>query len=161
MGTVVAGPLTYFIIEQCGAWFSVYCGIGLLVLTIPITIFLPETRSQSALRRANLANKSKDDDRARASFRDIWPLFDAARDQIRVIVRIIFTDNPTVGVLLFSTVFTLLGSSVVLVILQYAAKRFSWSWSKASSPGFYHLIHQAFLTSNRLGCFSLSKASRV
>ncbi|ATY64237.1 MFS transporter [Cordyceps militaris] len=51
---------------------------------------------------------------------------------LSLINRTLFAGNPIVGILLFSTVFITLGKSVVMFLLQYVAKRFGWSWAKAS-----------------------------
>ncbi|CAK7275358.1 hypothetical protein SEPCBS119000_006651 [Sporothrix epigloea] len=130
-GLLVAGPLTALIMNLAGAWSSVYCGLTLFLLTIPISIALPETRSKAVIKRMELANAAANDAAAGSTSWDIRGAWHAAVERLKVMVRILFIGNPTVGILLCSSLFTVVGQSVTAVLLQYATKRFGWAWSKA------------------------------
>jgi hypothetical protein len=68
---------------------------------------------------------------------DMQPLLRSVREQSIAIANVFFIQKPTIGILLFSTVFSVLGRSVMLMLLQYVTKAFGWSWSKVS----LHLSH--------------------
>lgn len=118
-----------------GAWFTVYFGSVLLCLTLPIAMFLPETRSAAVVKQAEAARKAGADDVAAAghSWWDARPALVSMWQQMAMINRVLFVENPRVGLLLSSTVFFTVGKSVVMIMLQYVSKRFGWSWAKVSS----------------------------
>lgn len=134
--SLVASPLTYFMMNEMGAWFTLIFGFALMTLAIPIAAFVPETRPAAVVRRAETACKiaetnSRIDNHSprwisRSYVRSTW-------QHLSLINRTLFAGNPTVGLLISSTIFITVGKSVVIMLLQYVAKRFGWSWSKVSN----------------------------
>ncbi|CAK7275359.1 hypothetical protein SEPCBS119000_006652 [Sporothrix epigloea] len=131
VGSLVAGPLTFFIMEQAGAWFSIYCGLILYLLTIPISIALPESRSKAVIKRMVLANAATNNASSASTLWDIKGAWHATVDRLKDVVRILLIGNPTVGVLLCSTLFTVVGQSAAGLVPQYVTKRFGWAWSES------------------------------
>ena len=131
-GVLVASPLTSLIMSLGGAWVTLYIGFALILFTVPLTAALPETRCEAVVKRAEIARKASSLSGTGRSKWDIQTLLRSVREQSITIVKVFFLQKPTVGILLFSTVFTVLGRNVVLIMLQYVTKVFGWPWSKVS-----------------------------
>lgn len=136
-GILVASPLTSLVMSLGGPWVTLYSGFALFVLTVPLTAALPETRCEAVVRRAEMARKASSVSGTSKSKWDMQPLLRSVREQSIAIANVFFIQKPTIGILLFSTVFSVLGRSVMLMLLQYVTKAFGWSWSKVS----LHLSH--------------------
>ncbi|EJP67264.1 MFS transporter [Beauveria bassiana ARSEF 2860] len=120
--SLVASPLTYFMMNEMGAWFTLIFGFALMTLAIPIAAFVPETRPAAVVRRAETACKiaetnSRIDNHSprwisRSYVRSTW-------QHLSLINRTLFAGNPTVGLLISSTIFITVGKSVVIMLLQF------------------------------------------
>lgn len=129
--TLLGGPVTYFAMRR-GARFALGLGIGFWILVFALTAMIPETRSDAAVRRARADALRDDADATKHAWWDIRPLaWDLIR-QTRMVTRIIFLKNATLGILLFSTVFSTLGKAGDNLKQQYAAKRFGWTMAETS-----------------------------
>ncbi|KAK8144800.1 hypothetical protein G3M48_005338 [Beauveria asiatica] len=129
--TLLGGPVTYFAMQR-GARFAFGLGIGFWVLVLALTTVIPETRSDAAVRRARADGLRDDVDATKHAWWDIRPLaWDLVR-QTSMVTRIIFLNNATLGILLFSTVFSTLGKAGDNLKQQYAAKRFGWTMAETS-----------------------------
>lgn len=116
-----------------GAWYTICFGLALVVLAVPIAASLPETRSAAIVKQAEAAAHTAVRNPTIAKD-DLWSnmrhQLRSMRETVSVISRTLFVDNIVVGILLFSTVFTALGKSVVIMLLQYMSVKFGWSWAK-------------------------------
>ncbi|KGQ10443.1 DNA-directed RNA polymerases I, II, and III subuni t RPABC2 [Beauveria bassiana D1-5] len=129
--TLLGGPVTYFAMRR-GARFAFGLGIGFYVLVLALTSVIPETRSDAAVRHARADALRDDADATKHAWWDIRPLvWDLVR-QTRMVTRIIFLKNATLGILLFSTIFSSLGKAGDNLKQQYAAKRFGWTMAETS-----------------------------
>lgn len=134
-----------------GPWFTITFGFLLVTLGLPIAAFIPETRSAAVVKRAEAARKDAErylHIKERGSCLDLRPILRSTWQKLSLINRTLFLGNPTVGILLFSTVFITLGKSVIIMLLQYVTKRFKWSWAKVSNHFFMAL--QVFIIFTQL-----------
>lgn len=130
--SVAAGPLCYLAM-QGGDWFAVYLGVALWCLIFPVTAMIPETRSNVAIKKVQLEAASTDAMPRSTSCLNLKPKLNAAVAQTKMVINTIFLQNPSLGILLFSTLFTTLGKTSDSLLAQYATKRFDWKWSEVSS----------------------------
>ncbi|KJZ71934.1 hypothetical protein HIM_08690 [Hirsutella minnesotensis 3608] len=124
---LASGPLTYIAMRQGGAWLSVYIGLALLFIAALLAFAFPETR-QLKVGGTNIESRNEPLDNSRPS---IWARLSQGISIVTSSTRYLFFDNITLGLLLFSLVFTTLGRYVSIILLQYTTKRFRWSWSEA------------------------------
>ncbi|KAJ3487537.1 hypothetical protein NLG97_g6395 [Lecanicillium saksenae] len=131
--SLVASPLTYLAIHLGGTWFAVYLGFTLVALSIPLSALLPETRCAAAVRRAQVYQAAERESTANkdSSSWALRPILHSARQKLALIKHTVFASNPTVGILILSTLFFTLGKSVFMMLLQYVTKRFGWTWAEA------------------------------
>ncbi|KJZ76344.1 hypothetical protein HIM_04426 [Hirsutella minnesotensis 3608] len=128
-GELASGPLAYVSMRNLGAWSSVFIGIMCLAAAALIAFAVPETRQP----------KAKESD-AECRGQDVRrPVSESLRRRLSdgvkraaASARRLFWDNRTLGLLLFSLLFSTLGKYVSLILKQYTAKRFQWSWSEAA-----------------------------
>ncbi|EGX96882.1 adenylate cyclase, putative [Cordyceps militaris CM01] len=129
--TLLGGPVTYLAMQR-GAWFALYLGIALWLLVFVLTAMIPETRSDAAVRRARESALQEDVGPTKHAWWDVRPLVSSVIKQTKMVTQVIFLNNATLGILLFSTVFTTLGSAGGTLQQQYAAKRFGWTLAETS-----------------------------
>lgn len=132
--SLLGGPVTYFAMQR-GAWFALWLGVAVWLLVFVLTAMIPETRSDAAVRRARenaLQQEAGDPGAAKHAWWDVRPLVSSVIAQTKMVTNVIFLSNATLGVLLFSTVFTTLGSAGAILQQQYAAKRFGWTMAETS-----------------------------
>ncbi|XWW96938.1 hypothetical protein V2A60_004918 [Cordyceps javanica] len=129
---LLGGPVTYLAMKR-GPWFAMYLGVAVWLLVFLLTAMIPETRSDAAVKRAREDNAMQEDDGGkRHAWWDLRPLASSAIRQTRMVINVIFLNNATLGILLFSTVFTTLGKAGGTLQQQYAAKRFGWTLAETS-----------------------------
>jgi hypothetical protein len=127
-------------------WLALDISITLLFLGLPLGFAFPETlhlhapgmqkaRQERLDRRANLGNASGDEEEEEGVFASkrsvIQDLRLKARDSLTEVVEFVL-GNKSLSLLILSTVFVILGKFVTEMLLQYATKRYGWTWSKAT-----------------------------
>lgn len=134
---LVANPLGGFLVSK-GAWLTLWIG-NVFILTVLASVFiLPETLSVRrwhdkkagkvpSPRLAPLGVNDTDDELLKKS--NIRAALDDAREQL-VEVWDFLIGNRRIVVLMLPLIFVTLGKYVQEMLLQYATKRFGWSWSK-------------------------------
>lgn len=126
---LLGGPVVYLSMQR-SAWFAVYLGLALWVLLFFLTASIPETRSEAAIKRANQDGNGSD--LSLSSLLNVKELVSGIIMQTKTLFDIMLIKNPVLGILLFSTLFTTIGSSADTILLQYATKRFEWTWAEGS-----------------------------
>jgi hypothetical protein len=127
---IFAGPLAAFLMAV-SAWLTLVIVLGLLVVTNLIILVLPETNevhSQHRRQSEDLLGLQDSGAKDDSNLRKLWV---QARDSLREVWDFILS-NKRVGFLMMSIVFVVLGRFVQELLLQYATKRYGWSWSKAA-----------------------------
>ncbi|KAI3398099.1 hypothetical protein diail_9852 [Diaporthe ilicicola] len=135
---LVANPLGGFLLS-IGPWISLSTGNGFMVLVIMSLHILPETLAvrrwhdarAGKAPRPRLAALGGDDDDEGLKKSSIRAAFDDARDQL-VEVWEFLIGNKRLVVLMLPLIFATLGRYIQEMLLQYATKRYGWSWSKAA-----------------------------
>ncbi|KAJ0103929.1 tp synthase f0 [Diaporthe amygdali] len=134
---LVGNPLGGFLLSR-GPWVSLITGNVFIVLVLMSLYILPETL---VVRRWHDAKAGKtpsprlapldgsDDERLKKS--SISAALDDARDQL-VEVWEFLIGNKRIVVLMLPLIFMTLGKYIQEMLLQYATKRYGWSWSKAT-----------------------------
>lgn len=132
---LVGNPLGGFLLSR-GPWVSLITGNVFIVLVLMSLYILPETL---VVRRWHDAKAGKtpsprlapldgsDDERLKKS--SISAALDDARDQL-VEVWEFLIGNKRIVVLMLPLIFMTLGKYIQEMLLQYATKRYGWSWSK-------------------------------
>lgn len=134
---LVANPLGGFLVSK-GAGLTLFIGNVFVLLVIASVYILPETLSvrQWHDRRAGKAPSQRlapldgddvDDEVLKKS--NIRAALDDAREQM-IEVWDFLIGNKRIVVLMMPLVFVTLGKYIQEMLLQYATKRFGWSWSK-------------------------------
>lgn len=134
---LVANPLGGFLVSK-GAWLTLFIGNAFMVLVIASVYILPETLSVRrwhdkkagkvpSPRLASLDVDDNDDELLKKS--NMRATLDDARAQL-VEVWEFLIGNRRIVVLMLPLIFVTLGKYVQEMLLQYATKRFGWSWSK-------------------------------
>ncbi|KAK0632183.1 major facilitator superfamily domain-containing protein [Immersiella caudata] len=127
-------------------WVALDTGIALLFLSLPLGFLFPETlhlhahgmqkaRQERRHRQTNAENAGGGGEEHEGLFATKQPalqiLWSKARDSLAE-VREFVAENKSLGFLVLSTVFIILGKFVTEMLLQYATKRYGWTWSKAT-----------------------------
>ncbi|POR35886.1 Uncharacterized protein TPAR_03920 [Tolypocladium paradoxum] len=130
-------PVTYLAMQR-DVWFSVFLGFGIMCLSVLVALAIPETRGK----RTAVGNTQDADGDAGASVPGgsltlhwLRSRVSATVKELATSTRVLFWGNKSLGLLLGSFVFTNLGKSASAILMQYAAKRFGWSWSQGLQAG--------------------------
>lgn len=134
---LVANPLGGFLVNK-GPWLTLLTGNFFMVLVIASVYILPDTlivrrwhdkRAGKVLspRLAPLDGDDDDDEVLKKS--NMRAALDDARAQL-VEVWDFILGNRRLVVLMLPLIFVTLGKSVQDMLLQFATKRFGWSWSQ-------------------------------
>lgn len=126
-----------------GPWFSALLGVGCLGIGVLVAFSLPETRGlkDSSGTSEDVDNDAHDsEDQEASKGNKLWALFVSTQRQASEMFQSLFWRNKKLGLLLFSLVFTTLGRYVVMIIRQYATKRFGWSWSEVGRATYLSLL---------------------
>ncbi|XWW94538.1 hypothetical protein V2A60_002481 [Cordyceps javanica] len=156
---LISGPLTYLLMNWRGSMFALWAGTAVLSLTIPIAVFLPESRSAAVLDRAQAARQHAETSRKLDETESHWRVksaMRATRDSVCSINRTLFVGNPIVGMLIVSTIFITVGKSVFILLLQYVTTRFGCSFAEAGL-----LLSIKSMTSMVLTAFVLPAVSQL
>lgn len=134
---LVSNPLGGFLVSK-GPWLTLFTGNVFMVLVTASLFILPETLSvrQWHDKRAGKAPRSRltplggdDDDGEVLKKGSMRAALDDARAQL-VEVWDFLIGNRRIVVLMLPLIFVTLGKYIQEMLLQYATKRFGWSWSK-------------------------------
>lgn len=127
-GQLLANPLAYLGMQK-DVWIPVYVGICSLALATGLSFMLPATRAVKTVSQGNVCNAEPVDSDTRQS-RHIGNI----RQKAGRMIRWLAYENGTVGILLGTVLFTMLGRCVSALELQYMTQRYGWSWSEVSEP---------------------------
>ncbi|TQV92256.1 hypothetical protein V2A60_004543 [Cordyceps javanica] len=129
---LVGSPLAWLIMRR-SAWLTIYISFALLVLGAFCAVCIPDTCSaaKSADSRSSATWKLRDV--CKASF--VKRQLIAAGQTVRHIFRTQFLEQRTLGLLLSSLLFTTLGKSFTVLLAQYVARRFGWTWGQTGLLG--------------------------
>ncbi|TDZ21047.1 Efflux pump ustT [Colletotrichum orbiculare MAFF 240422] len=120
-GELLASPLVYFLMGL-DVWLSIYVGLGCLVLSIVVSLMLPETLPKKQ------TNGPSEDTQS-------LPWYDVARSELarlgQAVLWVVWREWRVL-LLLFTFLLTTLGRFAQEILLQYVTKRYGWSWSQAS-----------------------------
>lgn len=137
MAELVANPLGGFLVNK-SPWLTLFIGDAFMVLVVASLLILPETLSVRqwhdkkagkvpSPRLAPLDGDDIDDEMLKKS--NMRAALDDARAQL-VEVWEFLIGNRRLVVLMLPLIFVTLGKYIQEMLLQYATKRFGWSWSK-------------------------------
>jgi hypothetical protein len=112
-----------------GNWFAVFIGFGCVVASVLATFVTPET---SGMRPPDGTDEGQppDDDVLSPAPAGLWAHAVNTLKQQAISFRSLFWDNKHVGLLLSTFLFTSIGKSIPLILMQYITKRFHWSWAE-------------------------------
>ncbi|OAA77372.1 Major facilitator superfamily domain, general substrate transporter [Akanthomyces lecanii RCEF 1005] len=121
---LIGSPLAWLIMRR-GAWLAIYISFFLMVMGAVCALFIPDIRGDA---RPASAATWKAGSVFRPSF--VQRQLVAAGRKVRHIVRTQFIEQRTLGLLLISLLFTTLGKAFTLLLAQYVARRFGWTWGE-------------------------------
>ncbi|KAK0733813.1 major facilitator superfamily domain-containing protein, partial [Lasiosphaeria miniovina] len=137
---MTSGPLASVLMAR-NLWLSIGSGLALLTVANIAVLFYPETlqlRKQTGVDRPAKRSRADSSGSTGASGDlddrpfSVLALWQRARDSVPE-VRDFLVHNKGVVILLLPAIFDYMGGFVVQdLLLQYAAKRYDWSWSKAT-----------------------------
>ncbi|KAJ6782070.1 hypothetical protein PWT90_03148 [Aphanocladium album] len=131
VASFVGGPIAYFAMQR-GAWFGLYLGVALWLLLFVLTALVPETRCDAAVKKARENALQESIDVTKHAWWDVRPMIASTVEQTKMVTNVIFLNNASLAILLFSTVFTTLGKAGSILEKQYASKRFGWDLAETS-----------------------------
>ncbi|KAB5528849.1 major facilitator superfamily domain-containing protein [Coniochaeta sp. 2T2.1] len=137
---MVAGPLASILMQR-SPWLGILGGTGLIVAAFLVTLVFPETLDiqrlkdrQEAARHPSLAPSDTNDTLTesdavkRSKLQQLWA---TTKKDTREIYDFVLSNQRTTY-LLTSLVFVVLGKFVLELLLQYATKRYGWTYDKAA-----------------------------
>lgn len=122
---LIGSPLAWLIMRR-GAWLAIYVSFLLMVMAAVCALFIPDIRVDA--RRPASAATWKAGSVFKPAF--VQRQLVAAGRKVRHIVRTQFIEQRTLGLLLVSLLFTTLGKAFTLLLAQYVARRFGWTWGE-------------------------------
>lgn len=132
---LVANPLGGFLVGK-GAWLTLFIGNVFMVLVIGSVYIVPETLSVRLWhdRRAGKMPSPRlapldGDDGDKLKKTSMGAALDDARAQLMEVWDFLI-GNRRIVVLMLPLIFVTLGKYIQEMLLQYATKRFGWSWSE-------------------------------
>lgn len=125
VGKLVGSPLTYAAMSR-GNWFAVYTGMGFSTGATLATFFLPSTDNIKPVESRD-ADCSPVGDGSLPHLKTDY--FDGVK-KAAALIQTMFWENKQLGMLLSTFLFTSLGKSVPIILMQYMTKRFQWTWAE-------------------------------
>jgi hypothetical protein len=142
IGEIIASPISARLMEH-HTWLPIFLGLGSLILANWLVLAIPETFHLRLLKVTDLDQEPSNGSMQDASEHDPlpgnatkgewWRWLESRVSRIRIASQFIW-DNKYVMLLLFTFLITTLGRFLQELLMQYATKRFNWSWSKVSLP---------------------------
>lgn len=126
-------------------WIALWLSYGILILSVVVTLFVPETMSLSqatAQRQRISRSESEDKDTTDEEQKEIklstcgWLLkqLHAARSDTNNVLRFIFASKGIAILLVAHGAAIFVQYNILINLLQYMTKRFNWDWSTANLP---------------------------
>ena len=129
-------------------WLALNISLSLMLLCLPVCFAFPETlqlhapgleraRQERADRQADGQSADSGEDRGGGDFTQdskhsaLRILWSKARDSVADVGDFVL-NNKSLALLMLSAMFVILGKFVTEMLMQYATKRYGWSWSKAT-----------------------------
>lgn len=138
-GEILASPLSAVLMRR-SVWVPMLLGMGIAILAVGVTLVLPETLAAKRLMGipelergvavededevGEGGNGGKHPSVAKTALKEAQRL---GKDVVTFVLA-----NSTIIFLLIPLIFTILGRFVQELTMQYATKRFNWSWSEAA-----------------------------
>lgn len=135
---MIGSPLAGVLMRR-SPWIALLTGLGLLVLSTIASFAVPETLHFNKPGDNLEAGSDQDDDLDTATLApdpkdsELRKLIAKAREDLAEIWKFVI-GNKDIAFLLISIVFVVLGKFVQEMLLQYASKRFGWSWDEVCMP---------------------------
>lgn len=130
LGAFAGGPITSWIMDK-DVWLAIYLGLGLLVICTVFAWSLPETLQKKV--------DAEDDeptipDGRHGVLGNLVQQVKSESVRFGTLIRTLAREERQVGILLLSLLFTTFGRDSAVVLMQYVAIKFKWSWSKVGNP---------------------------
>ncbi|KAL3417341.1 MFS transporter [Phlyctema vagabunda] len=125
VGEMIASPLSAILME-IDPWLSIFLGLATMCSCGIVVALMPETLG---LRTLEVTQDGNEDDEDSLSTRD--HLTGSGLSNLKNAAHFIW-GNTTVMILLFTYLLTTFGRIIQEMLLQYATKRYGWTWSKAA-----------------------------
>ncbi|KUI63980.1 hypothetical protein VM1G_10759 [Cytospora mali] len=139
VGALIANPLGGFLLSK-SPWVALITGNIFMAVNMAALYLLPETlivrqwhdakAGKTASQSPPLSQQESGDEDGPKKGR-LRVAIDSAREQLLQVQEFIVS-NRSVFVLMMPLIFQSLGKYIEELLLQYATKRYGWSWSKAS-----------------------------
>jgi len=142
VSAMIAGPLAGAIMVKSD-WVALILSLAVLLLCFPVGMVLPETLGLHGPRRRRLRVPRETADGSDADDEDeedtvpdgkspaLQQLWRNAQESLGEVRGFVF-GNKRLVFLMMSVIFVILGKFVQEMLMQYATKRYGWSWSKAT-----------------------------
>ncbi|KAK3362593.1 major facilitator superfamily domain-containing protein [Lasiosphaeria hispida] len=143
---MAAGPLAGLMMIRSD-WIPLTLSLGVIALCFPAGLALPETlhlhapRDRGGRREGTPAartgddsdadDEEEDDDTKRSKLSSTRRLWHKAREGLTEVWAFVVS-NKSISFLMLSLIFVVLGKFVQDMLLQYATKRYGWSYSRAA-----------------------------
>jgi len=132
-GELLGSPMAYLAMQR-GAWLTAFLGLALMCLSMVCALALPETHP----RMADRPRPQQPDEPCAAphSTKGLLSLsamrkgLGGFKTELAKSFRVVFLDDKRIGILLSGFVASSLGRFAMSLLVQYAAKRYGWSWSQ-------------------------------
>lgn len=165
IGELLATPLSGFLLSF-NAWYPLIVGIACFAFSLILILFLPETlviRQWHDAKSGRTPSTSPDRSGERAKKTKWQKAVELMREQADDITKFIW-GNKRVVLLIFPLVFMILGKFVQELLLQYATKRYNWTWSRAAylvtiKSASFLILMIAILPAVSLFCLKVLKMS--
>lgn len=118
---------------KSGDWYTVFVGFVGLCLSTLIPLALPETRDIATLQKHAATESSTpaaDDQQGKNFTTKMRTKMGSLCITLTEVTKTFVQDNKKARLLFLSVLFSTLGRDAVILLLQYASKRFNLSWSQ-------------------------------
>jgi hypothetical protein len=122
-------------------WATLNISLALLLLGLPLGFAFPETvhlhgPGMQKARQERIDRQAEEGDEEaviaqggkRSALQNLWS---KARDSLAEVGEFV-VGNKSLSFLMLSSIFVILGKFVTEILMQYATKRYGWTWSKAT-----------------------------
>jgi hypothetical protein len=126
IGELIASPTVYFLM-RINPWLPILLGLGGIIFSLSVSLFLPDTRDRGNPRDVYESNSE-----------EVTPpmeLFVQWRTEAKALTSMGFLNcvwGQGQTMLLLTFLLTTLGRYAQEILLQYVTKRYGWSWSQVS-----------------------------
>ncbi|KAK0649758.1 major facilitator superfamily domain-containing protein [Cercophora newfieldiana] len=137
IGGVLQNPLAYLMMKA-GIWISVFVGLSIMAISIPLGFCLPETLGKGARVEDTSAAEQQPEDLLTDNGENDHGVLQTAITQAKAgwqqflhLLHLLVTKEHQVGLLLLSKLFSTFGKDAALMLVQYVHIKFGWEWAEA------------------------------